>query len=98
MAFVVAFFRKMYLAPFSGSLNGASVQLFQAERYEGTLAIPPKSVTVRPRITNLHLPASVEDGDASVPQAVTAGSNSQLPVLDGCVALTKRFEQLFSVS
>ncbi len=79
----------------NGSLAGASVQLFQVERHEGTLANPPKSVIVLPRITDLHLSASVEDGDPSEPPAVAAGSNSQLPSLDGCAVLTIWFDPCF---
>ena len=76
-----------------GSLAGASEQQFQVERYEETLANPPKTVTIRPRITYLRLSASVEDDDASELPAVAVGPNSQLPALDGCAALTLWFEQ-----
>ena len=46
-----------------GNLADASVQLFLVARYEGTLANPPKSVTLRPRITDLRPSVSVEDDD-----------------------------------
>ena len=84
-----------FSASSTGSLVGASVQLFQVERYEGTLANPPKSVTVRPKITDLRPSASVEDDDASEPPIVAAGLNSQLPALDACAALTLWFKQWF---
>jgi hypothetical protein len=71
-----------------GSLAGANAQLFQVERYEGTLANLPKSVTILPRITDLRPSASVEDDDASESPTVAAGPNFQLSTLDGCVALT----------
>ena len=74
-------------------LTDASAQLFQVERYEGSCANPPKSVTARPRIIDLHPSASAEDGDASEPPIVAARLNSQLPTLDGCAARTIWFEQ-----
>jgi hypothetical protein len=76
-----------------GNLADASVQPFLVARYEGTLANPPKPVTLRPRITDLRPSASVEDDDVSKPLAVAAGPNSQLPALDGCATLTIGFEQ-----
>lgn len=77
----------------NGSVVGASVKLFKVERNEVTLANRARFSTRLPRISDLHMSATIEDGDASYIPAIATGSDSQSPDPVECAALTKALER-----